>query len=201
MPLVYSTQIAYASPNYVAQCLAAKQSGAQALIVVEAALVVQSAVADCAKQGYTPIDVVAGSAVAFSDTSTPGLRDNLSCHPVGHSILGYGKPRNEGIRVALHKYAPSVLTSPSFGETIVFQWVSGQLLAAAVKAAHVKSGEAMTSAEIKTGLYSLHGDTLSGMAPPLNFKKARRSRDCWFWMRLKGGVFTTPYGLTTTCYR
>ena len=54
-PLVYTTAIAYGAPNYVAQCLAAKQSGAQALIVVEAALVVQHAVADCAKQGYTPI--------------------------------------------------------------------------------------------------------------------------------------------------
>ena len=63
--------------RYVAQCLAAKQSGAQALIVVEAAVVVQHTVEDCARQGYTPIDVVDGSAVALSDTSTPGLRGNL----------------------------------------------------------------------------------------------------------------------------
>jgi branched-chain amino acid transport system substrate-binding protein len=201
-PLVYTTQIAYGAPNYVAPCLAAKQSGAQALIVVEAALVVQSAVADCAKQGYTPIDVVDGSAVALSDTSTPGLRDNLLAI---QSDIPFSVKANSGMkamRVALHKYAPSVLTSPSFGETIVFQWISGQLLAAAVKAAHVKSSEAVTSAEIKTGLYSLHGDTLGGMAPPLTFKKgAPHPVDCWFWMRLKSGVFTTPYGLTTTCYR
>ncbi len=201
-PLVYTTQIAYAAPNYVAQCLAAKQSGAQALIVVEAAVVVQHAVADCAKQGYTPIDVVDGSAVALSDTSTPGLRDNLLAIQSDIPFSVTANPGMKAMRAALHKYAPSVLTSPLFGETIVFQWVSGQLLAAAVKAAHVKSGEAVTSAEIKTGLYSLHGDTLGGMAPPLTFKKGAAHRvDCWFWMRLKGGVFTTPYGLTTTCYR
>jgi branched-chain amino acid transport system substrate-binding protein len=201
-PLVYTTQIAYAAPNYLAPCLAAKQSGAQALIVVEAALVVQSAVADCAKQGYTPIDVVDGSAVALSDTSTPGLRDNLLAIQSDIPFSVKANPGMKAMRVALHTYAPSVLTSPSFGETIVFQWVSGQLLAAAVKAAHIKSGEAVTSAEIKTGLYSLHGDTLGGMAPPLTFKKgAAHPVNCWFWMRLKGGVFTTPYGLTTTCYR
>jgi branched-chain amino acid transport system substrate-binding protein len=201
-PLVYTTQIAYAAPNYVAPCLAAKQSGAQALIVVEAALVVQHAVADCAKQGYTPTDVVDGSAVALSDTSTAGLRDNLLAIQSDIPFSVKANPGMKAMRAALHRYAPSVLTSPSFGETIVFQWVSGQLLAAAVKAAHVKSSEAVTSAEIKTGLYSLHGDTLGGMAPPLTFRKgAAHPVDCWFWMRLKSGVFTTPYGLTTTCYR
>ena len=200
-PLVYTTQIAYASPNYVAQCLAAKQSGAQALIVVEAALVVQSAVADCARQGYTPTDVVDGSAVALSDTSTPGLRDNLLAIQSDIPFSVKANPGMEAMRAALHKYAPSVLTSPSFGETIIFQWVSGQLLAAAVKSAHLKSGEPVTSAEIKTGLYSLHGETLGGMAPPLTFRKgAAHPVNCWFWMRLKGGEFTTPYGLKTTCY-
>jgi branched-chain amino acid transport system substrate-binding protein len=200
-PLVYTTSIAYAAPNYLAQCVAAKQSGAQALIVADAALVVQSAVADCAKQGYTPIDVVDGSAVALSFTSTPGLKDNLLAI---QSDIPFSVTANAGMkamRAALRKYAPSVLTSPSFGETIVFQWVSGQLLAAAIKAAHVKSGEAVTSAEIKTGLYSFHGNTLGGMAPPLTFKKgAAHPVNCWFWMRLKGGVFTTPYGLKTSCY-
>jgi len=200
-PLIYATQIAFAEPNYLAQCLAAEQSGAQALIVVEAAVVVQHAVGDCAKQGYTPIDVVDGSAVALSDSSTPGLRDNLLAIQSDIPFSVTANPGMHAMRVALHKYAPSVLTSPSFGETIVFQWVSGQLLAAAVKASHVDSGETVTSAEIKTGLYSLHGDTLDGMAPPLTFRKgAAHPVNCWFWMRLKGGVFTTPYGLTTTCY-
>ena len=200
-PLVYATQIAFAAPNYVAQCLAAKQSGAQALIVVEAALVVQHAVADCAKQGYTPTDVVDGSAVALSDTSTPGLRDNLLAIQSDIPFSVTANPGMKAMRAALHQYAPSVLTSPSFGETIVFQWVSGQLLAAAIRAAHVSSSETVTSTEIKTGLFSLHGDTLGGMAPPLTFKKgAAHPVNCWFWMRLHGGVFTTPYGLKATCY-
>lgn len=139
--------------------------------------------------------MVDGSAVALSDTSTPGLRDNLLAIQSDIPFSVKANPGMKAMRAALHKYAPSVLTSPSFGETIVFQWVSGQLLAAAVKAAHVKSGEAVTPAEIKTGLYSLHGDTLGGMAPPLSFKKgAAHPVNCWFWMRLKGGVFTTPYG-------
>ena len=95
---------------------------------------------DCARQGYTPIDVVDGSAVALSDPSTPGLRDNQLAIQSDSPISVRSNPGMKAMRIALHKYAPSILTS---GETIVFQWVSGQLLAAAVKAAHVKSSEAV----------------------------------------------------------
>jgi len=95
---------------------------------------------DCARQGYTPIDVVDGSAVALSDPSTPGLRDNQLAIQSDIPISVRSNPGMKAMRIALHKYAPSILTS---GETIVFQWVSGQLLAAAVKAAHVKSSEAV----------------------------------------------------------
>ena len=46
----------------------------------------------------------------------------------------------------------------------------------------------------------LKNDTLGGMAPPLNFKKGQPNPiNCWYWMKVSHGAFTTPYGLKATC--
>ena len=57
----------------------------------------------------------------WSDTSTPGLRNNLLAIQSDIPFSVKATPGMKAMRVALHKYAPMVLTSPSFGETIVFQ--------------------------------------------------------------------------------
>ena len=51
---VYTAGIGFAAPNYTAQCLAAKQSGATAMTVGDASSVVEHVVQDCAAQDYTP---------------------------------------------------------------------------------------------------------------------------------------------------
>jgi hypothetical protein len=38
------------------------------------------------------------------------------------------------------------------------------------------------------------------MAPPLNFKKGVPNPvDCWYWIRIQNGKFTTPYGVKPVC--
>ena len=50
------------------------------------------------------------------------------------------------------------------------------------------------------GLYALKNDTLGGMSPPLNFKKGQPNPiNCWYWMKVSHGKFTTPYGTSPTC--
>ena len=195
--LAYVTSVSFSAPNYTAQCLAAQQSGSTALIIADAAEVVQSAVGDCARQGYIPTDVVDGSAVNPGMSGTPGLNNNLL---VIQSDIPFSVTSNhqmQAMRTALKKYAPGVLTSPNFGESIVFQWVTGLLIRDAVDAAH----GAATPAQMKQGLYALHADTLNGTAPALTFTKGKpTSINCWFWMRMQHGKFSTPDGLTPTCH-
>ena len=58
----------------------------------------------------------------------------------------------------------------------------------------------ITTAQIKKGLYSLHGATLGGLTPPLTFTKGSPTPiDCWFWVGISHGKFTTPYGLKPVC--
>jgi branched-chain amino acid transport system substrate-binding protein len=195
--LAYVTSVSFSAPNYTAQCLEAKQSGSTALIIADAALVVQNAVGDCAKQGYLPTDVIDGSAVNPGMAATPGLNNNLLVIQSDIPFSVTSNPQMQAMRTALKKYAPGVLTSSSFGETVVFQWVTGLLIRDAVRAAH----GAATPAQLKQGLYALHADTLEGTAPALTFKKGKpTSVDCWFWARMQHGKFTTPYGLKPTCH-
>ncbi|MBO0732112.1 MAG: ABC transporter substrate-binding protein, partial [Acidimicrobiaceae bacterium] len=49
--LAYKTAVSASAPNYTAQCLAAKQSGAQALFIADAVSVVESVAKDCSQQG------------------------------------------------------------------------------------------------------------------------------------------------------
>jgi branched-chain amino acid transport system substrate-binding protein len=195
--LAYVSSISYSAPSYTAPCLAVQQSGATALIIADAAQVVQSAVGDCAKQGFEPTDVVDGSAVDPGMSVTPGLNNNLLVVQSDIPFSVTSNPQMKAMRAALKKYSPSVLTSQNFGESVVFQWVTGLLIRDAVKAAH----GAATPAQLKTGLYALRADTLDGTAPALTFHKGKpTSVDCWFWMRMQHGKFTTPYGLNPTCH-
>ncbi len=101
---------------------------------------------------------------------------------------------------AMKKYSPATLTNPNYTEATIQNWIAGLLLAKAVEAGNAGKNGPITSAEIYKGLYSLHNETLGGMAPPLTFKKGSPTRvHCWFWIKAVGDKFTTPYGLKPFC--
>ena len=70
----YVSSIGFAAPNYTAQCLAAKQSGATAMTVGDASSVVEHVVTDCAAQGYTPRQLSGDGTVAGRLAEDPGLQ-------------------------------------------------------------------------------------------------------------------------------
>ena len=66
MKLVFSAGIGFAAPNYSAQCLAAKQSGAQSMAVGDASAIVTKVAQNCATQGYSPTELSADGSVAIA---------------------------------------------------------------------------------------------------------------------------------------
>jgi len=200
MPLVYITQISASQPNYTAQCLAAKQAGAQALIIADSVQVVQSVMANCVQQGYSPWEVSLDGAIAVSFTKAPGIENKLIGAEPNIPFFVNSTPATQTMDAALKQYQPAVLKSPNYGEEVTQQWVSGMLFDAAAKAGKVGVNGAPTSAEVLTGLYALHADTLGGMAPPLTYKKGVPNPiNCWYWIRTQNGKFTTPYGISPVC--
>ncbi len=197
--LAYTTSISYAAPNYVAQCLAAKQSGATGMVVGDASAIVSKVVSDCASQGYTPKEFTGDGTVAVSWLKQPqfeglgGVQEDLPWF-VHNSAT---KPMYD----ALAKYAPSVLSNnPNFGEIVVETWADGELAQAAMNAAHLTSATP-TAADMLKGLYALpKGTTLGGLTPPLQFKKGQPNPNrCWFTMSVKDAKFVLTNGGKLTC--
>jgi branched-chain amino acid transport system substrate-binding protein len=200
VPLVYNASISASSPNYTAQCLAAKQSGASALFIADAVTVIQSVAADCAKQGYTPAIVVDGESLAPAFKTATGLSKNTIFQNLNIPFFA-STPAVTTMNNAFKKYQPALMKSKNFNEIAVQGWASGLLFQAAAKAGNLGVNGPPTSAQLLTGLYALKGTTLNGMAPPLTFVSGQPNPvDCWLsYALLKGGTFSSPYGLKSIC--
>ncbi|MGA2474792.1 MAG: hypothetical protein ABSG39_15095, partial [Acidimicrobiales bacterium] len=89
----------------------------------------------------------------------------------------------------LDKYAPSVPTSPNFGEIAMSTWAAGIEVQEAIQAGNVTATP--TAAEITDGLYHLPaGTTLGGLSPPIHFEKGKiASNPCFYTMGIKNHKF------------
>jgi branched-chain amino acid transport system substrate-binding protein len=200
VPLAYKTAVSASAPNYTAQCLAAKQSGAEALFIADAVSVVESVAKDCAQQGYKPAMIVDDGAIALAFKNSPGLSDGMIGIMPVIPFAGADSPGIQKMTTAFKTYEPSLLSDPNYNDEAVEGWTAGLLFEAAAKAGKLGANGTPTSDEIFNGLYALHDETLGGMTAPLNFKQGQPNpMSCWFWMRTKNGQFTTPYGLTPEC--
>lgn len=198
----YVAEISASAPNYTSQCLAAKQAGVKAIIIADAISVVTHVMSDCTSQGYDPWAIALAGAVSTTYTSAPGLANRFIGAEPDVPFFVKNTPATRAYYAALRKYEPSVLTNANFGETVTQSWIDGLLISAAARAGGVGKGNGHPPAQMLHGLYSLHRDTLGGMAPPLTYKKGKPNPiDCWYWVRIQHGKFTSPDPTTATCAR
>ena len=194
----YITGVPAAAPNYTAQCLAAKQSGATAFFVAHAVSVVQAVADSCTKQGYNPTFIAQDGAVAQSFATAPGLSDGFLGVQTNLPFSVTDTPEAQRMIAAFKQYNPSMLTDPNYNEIVVEEWASGLMLELA--AARGNLGATPTSQQILDGLHTFNKETLNGMAPGLTFKAGQPNPvPCWFWQGTKDGKFTLPYGPNPEC--
>jgi branched-chain amino acid transport system substrate-binding protein len=195
----YTSSIGFAAPNYTAQCLAAKQSGATAMTVGDASSVVEHVVSDCATQGYTPRQLSSDGTVAAAWLTIPAFNGNIDTQ--SDNLWFLHNSATSTMYAALDKYAPAVPSGPNFGEIVLQSWSDGALMEAAAKAAGVSSAAPLTSADILKGLYGLPtSETLGGLSPTLHFVKGQPANNsCFFEMGIKNGKFVALHGGTTIC--
>ena len=196
--LAYNTLYSSSAPSYAAQCLAAQSAGVQDLEIIGPSFTVPKIAASCGSQGYDPTlllnDVVLTPQLATQLGSLTGIF-GADAFPFTATS---GAPGVKEFRAALKKYEPGVTNADTFTQDDATTWASGELFAAAAKAA--KLGNHPTAAEVKTGLYKLHNDTLGGLAPPLTFNKGKpNSINCIYIIKVTGGSITEPQGLKTYC--
>ena len=196
----YVTQISASQPSYTAACLAAKQAGVNGLLVGEAVATVQVVAKQCSDQGYFPYYIEGDGAIAKSFPTAPGLSQHFIGFEQDVPFFLNDTPGTKLMNDTIKKYAPSVLSSPNYGEQETQMWVSGLLLAEAVKKAKAGASSPVTSAQIIAGLHKISNDTLGGMAPPLTYKAGQPNPvHCWFYVGIQNGKFTAPNGSTPSC--
>jgi branched-chain amino acid transport system substrate-binding protein len=195
--VTYSAALPNAAPNYVAHCLAAKQSGANSMFVASATSVTLGVARSCASQGYKPVYIASETSLTNSSLGTPGIDGSVG-ELTNLAAVDTTVPAVQAMRGAIDRYDSGYVKNDDFGPGITMGWASGMLFDAAAKAAHL--GASPTAADILKGLYSLKDETLGGLSSPLNFVKGKpTSVKCWFYYGIKDGQFTAPYGSQPTC--
>lgn len=187
-----SAAIAVAAPTYTAQCLAAKQANAQALII-DASYEAGSRFAPaCAQQGYSPVYVIPSG--AFDNRYLQLSQVDSAYVPTTNALWFASTPAVNQFKQAMAKYEPGTTLGPN----PISGWTGGALFGAAAANLPAKP----TAADVFTALYALpKNDTLNGLAPPLNFHSGAPASQvtCFFIAQIKGGALTAPMGTAPVC--
>jgi branched-chain amino acid transport system substrate-binding protein len=201
LPVTYTGEISATAPNYTAQCVAAQQAHIQALFLADITAVDAKVAQDCSTQGYHPIYVVDGQVISPAFATTPGLKDNL-IGPSPNVPFYANSAEITTMNAAIDKYYPGLRQDgTNYNEYAMGAWPSGLLFQAAATAGGLgANGATPTAAQLTTGLSSIKGETLNGMAPSLTFTAGQpHPVDCWFTFALKNGTYSLPNGTTPTC--
>ena len=197
--IVYNAAVSGSSPNYLAQCLAAKAAGANSVFVASTSDVGLRVLASCAKQGYTPHLITAAGAYQKSFAGAPGTNGMI----VGSGNVPFFDTANPAIATmtkVLNHYDPSITKSGSYTDTAVWNWASGTILEQAVKAANLGPSTTITPTALRDALFTLHTTTAGGLSPGVTFTQGKpETNSCFYYAGMKNGKFSLPYGLKVSC--
>jgi branched-chain amino acid transport system substrate-binding protein len=194
MEIVYRAQMSLVQPDYTAECINARNAGADVVFAIldpnGNARIAQS----CARQGYRPQFVAAHNSPVEARTKT-GLENILLAVPTFPFAGLNTPPAQEFVRV----YSQTIGKAP--GPVASMGWVSAKLfeLAATRAAGAAKSISPRTLVD---ALHAMSGETLGGLAVPLTFPAGKGSvqPSCWWamqgtpdgWKTLEGGKLLCP---------
>jgi branched-chain amino acid transport system substrate-binding protein len=176
MTAPYSASFSASSPNYTAQCLAAKKAGVDTLFAGGSVPASNKRVYDdCAKQGYQPL-----AAFSVSTINQSVIEDDLIPHLVGVTAVRPWFMKDVPGALLFHKVMGDYLPKSTSQPVVAAQWAALQLFAKA--AASV--GSAPSSEDIYAGLYGFKDETLDGLTVPFTFVKGKPSTsNCIFAYR------------------
>jgi branched-chain amino acid transport system substrate-binding protein len=198
---VYSGSASATATSYTAQCLAAKSSGAKAVVLLLAGSVAGQFAAACAQQGFTPQWLQAANGFTEQEKSISSLNGSAGPLP-DFPWFSSATPAMQAFQDAMKSYEPQDFSSTSYGytESAAMAWASAQIFAAA--AAKLPAGQD-SSADVITQLGQLpKGDTFGGLTPPITYSAASGPQPddkCFFEIQLKSGTYGALNGAKAVC--
>jgi branched-chain amino acid transport system substrate-binding protein len=190
--LVYQGRASLAQPDYTAECLAARNAGAELLSLTFDPSSVNRISASCARQGYFPTYHISGAMIEDEQESNPNLDGTVGISNA-FPYFQTGTPATDEFQTAMKSYGQG--TSPGAGAAV--GWTAGKLL----EKAATNLPEPPTTAALLAGLWAIHGDSLGGLTYPLNFVENQKPERvvCWFTLLVRKGNWISPDGNKLSC--
>ena len=195
LDVVYTTQASVAQPDFTAECLNARNAGADVMqAALDASTLVRFGKA-CTQLGFRPQIIVPSAAIEaklqgdVADNFFDGLIGAINDAP----FMVSDQPGPAAFQTAVAKYAAGAPASLS----TLQGWASGKLF----EKAAAGLGAQPARDQLLNGLWSLQGETLAGLAPPLTFAKDKPSPavPCFFVIKIVDKKFTAPNGSQKVC--
>lgn len=193
LALVYKARISLAQPDFTAECLGARNAGADLIFVLGDGNTQRRMAASCERQSYRPLFVSAAEAVNFDVKDDPRLNNGrLLLRAITIPFVA-DTPAAAEYQAAFKQFGTQL--GPSAGLTI--GWVSGKLF----ERAAAQIPEPPTTQAILSGLWSIKNDDLGGITQPLTFVQDQRPtpRNCWWNLIVEQGVWRSPDAFRRTC--
>jgi branched-chain amino acid transport system substrate-binding protein len=189
---VYSARASLAQPDFTAECLSARNAGAEIVSMVMDASGIARIAASCARQGYRPVFTAAAASAKTEFATDPNL-SNRFIASLGHFVWTEDStPATAEFQAAMRKYLGK---APNAGHAT--SWAAAKVLEKA--AANIP--EPPTSESILIGLWSFKDETLGGLVMPLSFVRDQPAprQVCWATNYTENGRWVAVDGGRTTC--
>ena len=162
--VVYNASGSLTQPNFTAQCLAARNAGAQVIVGAFDAASFHRMASDCAKLTFKPTFVVSGPQADDAFRTDPNLEGAV----VGMNGLPWyitASPEIQAYRAVISKFAPGEVP----GAAGINGWVNAMAFQKAAQG--IGPGDTPSAAGVLAGLRSFKNETLGGLTYALDFSR------------------------------
>jgi branched-chain amino acid transport system substrate-binding protein len=191
--LVFRRQASLAQPDYTAECLGARNAGAEVFGMAMDGNAIGRIASACARVDFHPIYFIHHSALLLDHAKDPNT-DGIIVPLPTRSWFDSSNPVVTAYQKALSTYAPGAEPkSPSFAG-----WAAGQQFQAAAQAAP----DPTTTEGILEGLWSLKGATYGDITYPHTFNREKNTTEvlCFYVIRGSQGQWAyTDQGKSLRC--
>lgn len=180
LSVVYNANASIAQPDFTAECLNARNAGADVLMLGMDGNSIRRIGASCARQGFRPQISAPVTAVDPTIIDDPNMQNFIGGSPV---LPWFLYPE---FATAMKRYAPS----SKAGSVAAEAFVAGKLFERVAVSLPAKP----TSAAVLEGLWSLQGDTIGNTTQPLRYErdKPNPQKRCWYNVAVADGRWVSP---------
>lgn len=195
--LVHQQGVSLTSPGFTAQCLAARDGGAETVMLALDVASNARFANDCAGQNYEPRFVTFSVAANDASLEVDNLRNLLVAMPAAPWVAD-DTPGMAAFQEAVRQFAPNL----TLGTGMVLTWISGLQAMAAARLGGMGADPIQAREQLRAGLVQLKGFDAYGTAVPMDHSTPGQPKfpDCAFFIeRTPERTWSMPMGSAPSC--